>query len=260
MTIPDKRATDRASLLSRLEGVIGLDLRVRFTEFRSPSLLEIALESNDLLGLQAESGQDIMVEVPVGQGQFVRRRYSIVDLNPQAGTMSLLIALKGNGLGETWATHLQPGDLIDAVGPRGKQPVNHAAARHLFLADHSAFAATSQMVRSISSGHVHVVAAFPSMQDAMAFTASSSAVEIGVELLSPVAHGDVEPFLAAVEALSAEFLAEEGLQCYLNAEFSIVNRVRSLLTDRGVAVSAIATKPYWRRNVANAPHGEPIKD
>jgi len=256
----DKRATDRSSLLARLEGVVGLDLRVQHTTTRSPSLLEIGLKSEDLIGLSVEAGQDIMVEVPVGDGRFVRRRYSIVDFDATAGTMSLLIALKGSGPGEVWATTLTVGDLVDAVGPRGKQPVNREVSRHLFLADHSAFAATSQMVRSITSGQVEVIASFPSTEDVLPITAGSAEVQLSVTALSPVDHGETEPFLSAIQTLDADFLKETGLQCYVNAEFSIVNSAKALLKDLGVNATGIATKPYWRRNLSNAPHGEPIKD
>ncbi len=260
MTIPDKKATDRSSLLARLDGVIGLDLTVTATRHHTPSLLEISLHGDDLIGLEVGAGQDIMVEVPVGNAQFVRRRYSIVDFSPTTGTMSLLIALKGTGSGEAWALALQAGDVLDAVGPRGKQPVSTQATTHLFIADHSAVAATSQMIRSIEFGHVHVVASFPTSQDVISFAAREPSVKVSVTALSPVDHGDVQPFLDCLSAFEDDLFRSEGLQCYLNAEFSMVNTTKALLLERGVSPAAIATKAYWRRNKSNAPHGEPIKD
>jgi NADPH-dependent ferric siderophore reductase len=260
MTVPEKRATDRSSLIARLEGVIGLDLTVMRIQHRSPSLLEIHLESEQLRGLVVGAGQDVMVEVPLPRGQHVRRRYTMVDVDAEAGTMSLLIALKGSGAGEEWALNLQVGDVIDAVGPRGKQPVNTEATHHLFIADHSAVGATAQMVRSLTSGRVTVVQGFPSVEDVLHLVAGSEAVDLRVVTLAPVAHGDVAPFIEALAETNETTLLAPDLQCYVNAEFSIVNDVRTLLSNRGVDPRRIATKPYWRRNRSNAPHGEPIKD
>jgi NADPH-dependent ferric siderophore reductase len=85
-------------------------------------------------------------------------------------------------------------------------------------------------------------------------------VQLSVTALSPVDHGETTPFVSAIETLDADFLKGPGLQCYVNAEFSIVNSAKALLNELGVDATAIATKPYWRRNLSNAPHGEPIKD
>ena len=52
----------------------------------------------------------------------------------------------------------------------------------------------------------------------------------------------------------------DGSAAYVNGERVLVRNTVQLLIDRGIDADAIASKPYWRRDQPNAPHGEPAKD
>jgi len=49
-------------------------------------------------------------------------------------------------------------------------------------------------------------------------------------------------------------------QAYLAGELGEVAAMRQRLEQRNMAPEQISSKPYWRRGVANAPHGEPPSD
>ena len=249
---PDKSRTDRASLVARLGDVIPLDLTVTATAMVSPALWRIDLVGEDLVGLAVLPGQDLMVAVADGTGP--RRRYSICNHDPALGTASLLIVDHDNGAGAQWTRSLQVGDVIDAVGPRGKQVVQASATTHLFIGEASSFGATQSMAESITEGTVLVVLAVADPDDALPLHLVAPATSIHMVEAAP---GDAAPI---VNELGEIDLSTEGLAVYVNAEFSVVRAVKSALMDRGIPEAAIATKAYWRQGRANAAHGEPPKD
>ncbi|MEI6701190.1 MAG: siderophore-interacting protein [Actinomycetota bacterium] len=253
----NKSATDRASLLARLEGVSALDLVVTSSIQRTEHLQVVSFESSQLVGFEALPGQDLMVDVPTTHGQRVRRRYTIASLNAIAGTMEIWVALHGNGAGETWACEARAGDVIDGVGPRGKVHVNPEATHHLFIGDHSALAATVEMAASILSGSVSTMVSFPHEDDVIEPDFAPGVTSFSATALSPITPGDGSGLL---QELAHRDLSAPGLHCYVNAEFGIVNAVKAALLERGVERDAISTKPYWRLGASNAPHGEPPKD
>jgi NADPH-dependent ferric siderophore reductase len=51
-----------------------------------------------------------------------------------------------------------------------------------------------------------------------------------------------------------------GTMAYVNGERSLVRRAATVLAARGLQPKAIATKAYWRRDQANAAHGELARD
>ncbi len=253
----NKSATDRASLLARLDGVSALDLTVTSSERRTEHLQVVAFTSPDLVGFNALPGQDLMIDVPTMNGQRVRRRYTIARLDSNKGTVEIWVALHGNGAGETWARGAQIGDVIDGVGPRGKQYVHPTAVHHLFIGDHSSLAATLEMAGSVAFGSVSTMVSFPSDDDVMEPNFQARVASSSSTALSPVTPGDGS---ALLQELTHFDLSIPGLHCYINAEFGIVNSVKAALLQRGVDRDAISTKPYWRLGKSNAPHGEPPKD
>ena len=56
-----------------------------------------------------------------------------------------------------------------------------------------------------------------------------------------------------------EFPAGPGF-AYVGGEFHTVAAVRALLIERGMDKDTFSAKAYWRANMANASHGEPVKE
>jgi len=252
---PNPRPTDAASLVARLEGVAAYLAQVVSVSDRTPHLRELRLTCPGFTTLAAAPGQDLMVEVPLADGTTVRRRYSICDHDLEAGELSLWLVRHGEGAGDRWAATAAPGDQVDLVGPRGKQPVRHEAARHLFVADHSALAATASMLASTTTGHADVVVEVHDPDDAVDLERQAGVTGTTTYRFHRGHPGSPDRLLEAV----AEVEVGSDTHAYVNAELSVMRAVADALAGRGLTAEQRSTKPYWRRGVANAPHGEPIK-
>jgi dihydroorotate dehydrogenase electron transfer subunit len=78
-------------------------------------LMEIA--APEIAGL-AVPGQFVHVRCGVGLDPFLRRPFSIHDLDPDRGTLRLLYMVKGRGT--RWLASQPPGGLLNMVGPLGR--------------------------------------------------------------------------------------------------------------------------------------------
>lgn len=248
----DKSRTDRSSLIARLDGTIGLDLTVEANQLVGGGLRRLDLVGADLVGLAVEPGQDLMVAV--GDGSGPRRRYTLCDHDPDRGTGSILVVSDHDGVGATWLASLAVGDVVDAVGPRGKQVLDRSATHHLFVADRSAFGATREMAKA-ATGHVSVVLAIDEPIDGVDL--DLTAATRSVTVVAGVTSTTVDGLLTALDHVD---LDQPSLAAYVNAEFSVVRAAKEHLVARGVDPARIATKAYWRAGRENAPHGEPPKD
>ena len=134
---------DTAALLKRMgEGVSVWDLEVRGAWAITPTMRRLRCTAPELAALSHLPGQDLMLTVPTTDGQFVRRRYTIRSFDPANATIDIDVVLHGDGPGATWAAALQPGTLVEAIGPRGKVTVDPSADWHLFAGDDSAIPAS----------------------------------------------------------------------------------------------------------------------
>lgn len=225
-----------------------LDLEVLSVADLGPHLRSITFTSPDLVGFTSRPGQDVMFEVP-GDEHPVRRRYSIRHQDPAGGTLEIWAVLHGDGPFARWAATAALGDHLDGIGPRGAVGLVETAAHHLFLADESAVAATFSLVEAL-----------PADASADVLVGTGDGRALALDLLAgpgvAVTWAYVDELLDEVRSLDLP----PGTAAYLNGERSLVVGARDLLVRRGVPAEAIATKAYWRRGQANAPHGEPARD
>ncbi len=248
-------ATDAKSLVARLEGVAAYDATVVSTRRRTPNLHEVVLHCEGFTSLVALAGQDVMVEVPGAGTERFRRRYSIVDLDQDAATLALWIVAHGAGAGEAWVQAVAPGAHVDLVGPRGKQPVSATAAHHLYFADHSALGATKEMVAASRGESVMAFVEVATPEDAIELHAPS-----GVPFQCTWGHHDGHPGETSFLADAARTVAlPPGVHVYINCEFTTMHATKAVLLERGLDPAQVVFKPYWRKGLSNAAHGEPPK-
>jgi NADPH-dependent ferric siderophore reductase len=227
-------------------------------EALSPGLRRLRLIAPDLDLLHAQPGQDLMVAVPTGAADgsetapTINRRYSIraVESDGDRPVVVVDVVLHGSGPGSRWAADAAPGDVVVAVGPRGKVvPVSDARA-HLFVADPSGTPASLCMLESLPAGAAHAVLVVDSPAERQPTTASPEAVTW--------VHGsDPEEVDVAIAAAAA---ARPTAQAYLAGERADVARWRSVLEAAGMSGDRVKWKAYWSRSAANAAHGEPARD
>lgn len=249
---------ETSALLQRLPGVAAWDLTVVAADRVTPSMQRILLTADDLAELVHEPGQDVMVAVPDGPEQHFRRRYTIRRLDPAGPSLELQVVVhgEGDGPGARWAAGARPGDRVEAIGPRGKITLAPDADWHLFCGDESALPATFAMVEALGAGSTALVALeVPDADDEQPLAApAGSSVD-----LRWLHRGDRQPGdpAALVEAVTALELPPGTGHAYLAGELRTVAALRQALTARGLAAEQLSPKPYWRRGVANAAHGEP---
>lgn len=235
----------------RLAACFLLDLEVATVSDPSDRLRTITFRSSDLVDFAWQPGQDVMFTVPPGPtagGPTARRRYTIRRADPLAGTLDIDVVLHGDGPFARWAAAVSPGDRIDGIGPRGAIVLRDGATHHVFVGDESAIAVSFAMAEALPAG-------------------ASSTVVLGVDGpapdLVPTCAADVAVVWVDIDAIGDALRSlhvPAGAAAYVNGEGSLVRSAADVLAERGVDRDSIATKPYWRRDQPNAPHGEPSKD
>src|SRR5690348_2654691 len=117
-------------------------LTVRAKDKITPRMTRVSFSGPDLDELIWTRGQDVVLELPTQDG-ISRRHYTIRAHDPKARTLAIDFVLHGEGASGPWLDALKPGDVVNAVGPRG-----HTYLRpsdwHLFTGDETCIPGTSR--------------------------------------------------------------------------------------------------------------------
>lgn len=249
---PDGEET--GALLRRLPGVRAFDLELLDAEMRTPAVRRLRFTAESLADLDAFAGQDLMVAVPAaGQAHF-RRRYTIRRLDRAVAAVELDVVLHGDGPGSAWARSVRAGDHVEAIGPRGKIGLAPDTDWHLFCGDEAALPAIFTMVEALpAEARAEVVLEVTGPEEEQEPT--DVRCRLGLHWL----HRAGEPGTGAQlgEAAAGLPLPAGSGHAYVFGELRQVAACRSALLARGLAPEQVDHKAYWRRGVANAPHGEP---
>lgn len=235
------------------------DLEVVEVEDLSPGMRRVRFTGQAIGGLEYLPGQDMAISVPAGDGETVRRRYTIASLDRERGLLALDFVRHGDGPAARWAAAAAPGDRLAAVAPRGKVTVVAGAAWHLFAGDETALPAFSAMAGALGPGQRAIVI----LEVGDAAEERPIVTPPGVDLgLAWLHRGGATPghSTALADALAAAELPPGEGHAYLAGEFGAVQAARRLLQDRGLSPARISPKPYWRLGRRNMPHGEPERD
>ena len=253
---PDQRAQS-LSVAERL-GATVYDLVVREVADLTPSMRRITLGADGLAGLGSLPGQDIMLSVASADGSWVRRRYSVRFFDPVAEQVVLDVVAHGDGPGARWAAGVAVGDVVEGIGPRGKVLIDPEATWHLFVGDESFTPATFSMVESLTPATpATVILEVDGADDELQLDAA--ACPDGPRWLHRV-QSPGEASAVVLDAVRAVELPSGAGFVYLGGEFHTVAAVRNLLVERGLDKEHLSAKPYWRAHMANASHGEPVKE
>ena len=247
MTTPPRAATRRpvpdTFFGGRMRGAYLLDLEVVAVDKLAEHVRSVTVASSDLVGFEYLPGQDLMIEFP-GEQRPVHRRYTIRRADPGAGTAVLEMELHaGGGRATTWAARATVGDRLRAMGPRGAITLRSGTSPSVFVGDDSAMPAVFALLDALPPG-----------------TAATAV------LVTP--HGAGSRPAPAPDPMTSIVWADEdrlpevlgglspGARAYVFGERGLVGRAVELLG--GPDPERIAAKAYWRRDQANAAHGEPL--
>ncbi len=236
-------------------GVLALTLEVSRCKNLTPSCRRVELAGDDLAHLDPKPGQDLMISLD-GEGERVRRRrYTIRQFDRDGRRVDLDIALHGDGPGRRWAEGLEPGKMVEAIGPRGKIFLDADAEWHLFVGDDSYAPAALAMAEAVG----------PEKTVLLAIEIDGVGHEQPNEIEAPVLGprwvlrdgrppGDPAGLLGALEDVA---LPDGPGHAYIGGEHAMVTTLRDALFARGMTEESVSFKPYWRLGRQNAANGEP---
>jgi NADPH-dependent ferric siderophore reductase len=232
----------------RLKGSYLLDLEVVGADEVAPHVRLITMASSDLVGFEYTPGQDLLFEFPDGD-LTLRRRYTVRRLDPAAGIADFEIELHdGLGPATRWAAKAEPGDHLEAIGPRGGISLRPTATSHLFVVDDSAMPAAFVLLEALPTDAPATALLVTTHGDgAMSRPAPVGAPATALAWLDQ----------AGMRKRLSDLHPAAGTAAYVFGERNLVRAAEELLVAGGIDRDAIASKAYWRRDQPNASHGEP---
>lgn len=215
-------------------------LTVTAKEQISPRMVRVKFSGSDLNELNWIRGQDVVLELPRADGSLSRRHYTIRNHDPEARMLAIDFVLHGEGASGRWLESLQPGDTVDAVGPRGHTYLRDADW-HLFCGDETCLPGIAAMIEGLPRG-TRAVAFIEVDSEADAVPPDADAV-ITWLFRNGKAPGPSTLLFNAIEGFA---LPEGGGFAYIIGETSNVRAIRHRLIERGLSRERIASEGYWR--------------
>jgi NADPH-dependent ferric siderophore reductase len=254
VTLSPHRSSEE--LAARL-GVNALICEVVASHQLSSSVHEIVL-AGSAATLAGVPGNDVMIRVASGPGSFVRRRYSVRDVDAERDQFTLWVSTAHTGPGSTWAQSAALGDHVDVVGPRGKIHLSAQADWHLFVGDVTGLAAFYRMAQSIEApGRAIFIVETNESDDALTAPFDEGIGITGIFVDRDGRSGNDPTGL--LRGLAAFALPLDQGHAYLFGEFAVTKVLRDALLDRGLDDTSISRKAFWRYGQSNAERGEPDK-
>jgi ferredoxin-NADP reductase len=220
----------------------------------SPDVFELTFDPGAPLDFRA--GQFVSIEIPVAAGQLpLRRAYSIASA-PGVFPVELCIQRLENGPGSNYLYQLEPGDVFCAHAPFGFFTFHPKPGRDcLFIATGTGVAPFRSMVGSVdyrNSPPRRAVCLLGVRREADLLYDAEFARHPAVEWIPCLSRqegtgagrfsGRVTDY---IRSLSPEFRWGET-EFYLCGNGAMIQEVRALLKEKGVAREAIHLEIYFR--------------
>jgi NADPH-dependent ferric siderophore reductase len=188
-----------------------------------------------------------LFEFPDG-GRTLRRRYTLRRSDPAEGIADFEIEIHdGRGPAACWAAKAEPGEHIEAIGPRGGIGLRQTATSHLFVVDDSSMPAAFVMLEALPAD-TPATAILVTNHGAKSRPAPTGASPTSLVWLDRA---------EMLDAMLSHLQPAAGTAAYLFGERHLVRTAEELLVAGGFDRDAVASKAYWRRDQPNASHGEP---
>jgi NADPH-dependent ferric siderophore reductase len=205
----------------------------------APRMVRVEFSGPDLDELIWTRGQDVVLEIPSGEGTS-RRHYTIRSHDAAAKTMAIDFVLHGESASGTWLAALKPGDVVTAVGPRGHTFLR-PADWHLFTGDETCIPGIFAMLESLP--HNAQGFAFIELDSESDIIPLNTHAKITWLFRSGAKAGPNRLVYESVE--NFDFPDGNGF-AYIIGETSNVRGLRHRLLDRGFPRDRIAAEGYWR--------------
>jgi len=258
MTIAESPSTisQLALFLSR-KGRPVWPLTIESKRALTPRMTRVIFGCPALGDLAWKRGQDLVLELPLADGDIARRHYTIRDI--EGATLAIDFVRHGGALpGEVeagspsgsatnhrspagrWLDAARPGDRLNAVGPRGHTYI-HDADWHLFIGDETAIPAIFAMLEGLPPAAK--AQAFIEIADDAERQPAPRDAAIAWLPRGGAAPGPSRILYDAVEAFA---LPPGPGHAYVLGETSSVRAIRQRLIARGLGKAQTCAEGYWR--------------
>ena len=217
-------------------------LRVVDSFDADPKMRRVVLTADDIAELDYQPGQALVMMIPEPEG-VGRRDYTIRAIDRAKGTISMDFFLHGDSPAPNWARNAQPGDTIEARGPRGSTVFRPQADWHLMSGDETCIPAIAHILETMPAGTKAIVY----------IEVADSSDEIAIETQADVTihwvyRGDVPPGPSEImlTAIRGAGLPSGNGHAYVIGETSNVRRQRHALLEMGFTREQISSEGYWR--------------
>ncbi|MEJ0028698.1 MAG: siderophore-interacting protein [Rhizomicrobium sp.] len=204
----------------------------------TPRMTRVTFTCPALGDLVWKRGQDLVLELPLAGGEIARRHYTIRDI---AGTtLAIDFVRHGASPAGRWLDAVEPGDLLNAAGPRGHTYI-HDADWHLFTGDETAIPAIFAMLEGLDSGaQAHAFIEIADDRDRQEAPRGAAVTWLSRNGVPP---GPSRLLYDAVEAFA---LPKGRGHAYILGETSSVRAIRQRLIARGLGKEQTCAEGYWR--------------
>ena len=232
----------------------------------APRLLSIVVTGDDLDGFAAAAptshlkvflpvdGQDepylpefAAEGAPAGPAPAVRT-YTPRRYDPAAKELEIQFLLHGEGPASEWAQRAKPGDKLAVAGPGGRFSLEPVADHWWLAADESALPAVGTLLDALpetATVDVHIEVDGPDDEIELAGPAKTT---VTWHHRRPGAFG-----AELIEAVKAAAFPD-GARIWVACESAAMRDIRRYLTaERGLPLTQLVTRGYWRSGEQNHP-------
>ncbi|WP_168583493.1 siderophore-interacting protein [Gephyromycinifex aptenodytis] len=228
---------------------------VRAVEQLSPRMKRVHLRSEELLGVDPvgpdqratllfpENGRFSGEPEEMARARRRRRTYTLLDLDPETGSVAIDFALHGDGVAATWAAAAEAGHELELTGPTGRMHLDRQAPCWLLIADETGLPALEAILHWLpetAEADVHVEIVDDAERRPLP-------VREGVNLTwwQREQHGAGAGELIA--RLGPHLRVRPDAVAWVAAEASAVSTLRAYLqAECGLDRRRVSATPYWR--------------
>jgi NADPH-dependent ferric siderophore reductase len=176
------------------------------------------------------------------------RTYTPRRYDPASKTLEIQFLLHGEGPASAWAERAKPGDKLAVAGPGGRFSLVPEAAHWWLAADESAIPAVGTLLDALPDSvtvEAHIEVDGPDDEIDFGGTAKAS---ITWHYRDPGAFG------AELIAAAREADLPDGARIWVACEAGAMRDIRRYFTrERGLPLSQLVTRGYWRTGEQNHP-------
>jgi NADPH-dependent ferric siderophore reductase len=186
---------------------------------------------------------------PEGAKRPVVRTYTPVRFDEASKTLELQFVLHGAGPASEWAERAAPGDKLAVAGPGGRFTLDETATAWWLAADESAIPAVATLLEALpatAAADVHIEVA--DVADEIAFDSPAKTTVTWHHRRSPDVFGDELDQAARAAQIPA------GARIWVACEAAAMRGIRRYFrNERGLPLSSLVTRGYWRLGEADHP-------